>query len=101
MNGMSHSNSTAQPHTQGENEHATLRALLPEYATIMAVGGPAAEAFPQVGAHVATCAGCRAALAELVELTRAAYGGDVEASAMPPHPDLTFLPPSTRRPTPG
>ncbi len=80
----------------GGLSHEAIREWLPEYATIAALGREPATEFPDVAAHLAQCADCREQLAELLELTAAAYAGEVASAPRYPKPDLGFLHPFER-----
>lgn len=73
--------------------------LLPEYATILALGETPQPHFAQLEAHVAACAECHAELDDLLELTIAAYTEHLELPVEGTGADLTFLQPSGRHQT--
>lgn len=76
-----------------ERAHRPIRERLPDYATAIALGDSARAAYPEIAAHLAGCAACRAALDELLELTVPAYTGAVETAPAYPRADLSFLRP--------
>lgn len=71
--------------------------LLPEYATIIALGESPPARFGQLVAHLDQCVECQADLDDLVELTIAAYTERIEPPIEPSDRDLTFLQPIIRR----
>jgi hypothetical protein len=75
-----------------EQAHQAMRELLPACATATALGGIPQAIAPELLAHLAICAVCRAELDELSLLTIEAYGGQVAAAPVYPQPDLAFLP---------
>lgn len=68
-----------------------MRELLPEYAAQLALGKHPEELYRQVAEHLQQCEACRAELNELLDLTIAAYTGQVEPAASYPQADLSFL----------
>jgi hypothetical protein len=71
--------------------HQTLHALLPLYATTIALGGAQPAGMSDLEQHLAVCTVCRAELEELSILTSAAYSDQIAAAPAYPAPDLTFL----------
>ena len=80
----------------GGRSHEAIQERLPEYAAIAALGREPAADLPDVAAHLARCAPCRARLAELLAMTATAYAGEVAPARRYPAPDLGFLPPAER-----
>ena len=80
-----------EPGEARERAHQAILDRLPEYATAAALGTPPEDRYPDVAAHLAGCAACRAELEELLALTVPAYAGEVEAAPTYPRPDLSFL----------
>lgn len=70
-----------------------IRELLPAYATSAALGTAPQSTYPQVAVHLEHCRACRADLDELMDLTIAAYTGQVEVAPSYPRVDLSFLHP--------
>ena len=58
-----------------QEKHRTVRDLLPQYATVEALGKTLSEAYPEVAVHLENCAQCRTDLDELLALTIPAYAG--------------------------
>ena len=83
-------------HEAGECADATFRERLPEFATTLVLGGLGERSDPDIAAHLAGCAACRAELDALLALTDAAYAGEVMPATTYPEPDLSFL----RQPAP-
>jgi hypothetical protein len=88
------SNATSQAHTE-------IYERLPEYATAAALGSAPEALYPNIAAHLAQCAACRAELDELLELTLCAYDGMLTRSPSYPHANLAFLPTPEVRPAPA
>jgi hypothetical protein len=65
--------------------------LLPEYATLLALGAAPPPHFDQLKAHLDVCADCQADLDDLLELTVAAYTEHLEPSIEPPGLDRAAL----------
>lgn len=80
--------------------HEATRRWLAERAAALARGAAPPAADPAVEAHLVRYAACRAERDELLELTRAAYAGQVAPAGDYPAPDLSFLPPAPW-PAPG
>src|SRR5690242_17127208 len=74
--------------------------LLPEYATMLALGETPHERFAELEAHLAECVECQVDLDDLLELTIAAYTERLEPAIEYPHPDLSFLRPAAPRHVP-
>jgi hypothetical protein len=68
------------------DDHDAIQALLPEYLALAAEGGEPERAFPQVAAHLSSCARCRVAAAELAELGAIAYSGAFRREEPAPKP---------------
>jgi hypothetical protein len=81
--------------------HDDVTILLPHYATITALGGAPERAYPQIAAHLASCAACRAELDELLKLTLATYTDQVALAPAYPQADLAFLERHAPRPELG
>jgi hypothetical protein len=79
----------------GELSDHPLYELLPEYATILALGETPQAEFAPLEAHLAECASCQVDLDDLLELTIAAYTERLEPALEYPRPDLSFLRPAT------
>jgi hypothetical protein len=75
-----------------EQSHHSVRTLFPEYATETALRGAPPDAGSALRAHLAECAACRAELDELIDLTTAAYAGQIARAPYYPRADLSFLP---------
>lgn len=82
------------PHTT-RLSHQDAADHLPEYVAETLAGGRPQARYPLVAAHLAGCPPCRAELAELLALTRAAYDDRDERPATYPAPDLAGLRPTT------
>jgi hypothetical protein len=74
-----------------EHLHKEVRASLPEYAAALALMQDPYIRYPEMAAHLESCAGCRAELEELMELVGPAYSGQVEPAGSYPAFDLSFL----------
>ena len=74
-----------------ESSNHPLYELLPEYATILALGETPQAQFAQLEAHLAECAECQVDLDDLLELTIAAYTERLEPALEYPRADLSFL----------
>ena len=81
-----------------EHAHQAIRDMLPDYATAAALGNPPETTYPDVAVHLRHCDACRSMLDELLELTVAAYAGEVAAAPTYPQIDLSFLRPATPPP---
>jgi hypothetical protein len=77
-----------------DSSHVAWRKLLPAYATIEACGKDAQELYPNVAAHLSTCADCYDELEELLEFMIPVYRGIIEPAPTYPQPDLSFLRPA-------
>jgi hypothetical protein len=77
----------------GESPNHPLYELLPEYATMLALGETPQAEFALLEAHLAECAECQVDLDDLLELTIAAYTERLEPAVDYPRPDLSFLRP--------
>src|SRR6266487_7182747 len=77
-----------------ESSNHPLYELLPEYATILALGETPQAQFAQLEAHLAECAECQVDLDDLLELTIAAYTERLEPALEYPRADLSFLQPA-------
>jgi len=75
----------------GESSDHPLYELLPEYATILALGETPQAHFAQLEAHLAECTECQVDLDDLLELTIAAYTERLEPALEYPRADLSFL----------
>jgi hypothetical protein len=75
-----------------EQEHEQVREFLPLYATVAALERDPQLVYPTIAAHLQCCLACRDELAELQELTLAAYTGQVAPAPAYPRADLSFLP---------
>ena len=84
-----------------EQSHHSVRTLFPEYATAVALSGATPDADPALQTHLAACPACRAELDELIELTTAAYAGQIARAPAYPRADLSFLPQPELAPTRG
>jgi anti-sigma factor RsiW len=76
-----------------ESSKHPLYELLPEYATMLALGETPQEQFAALEAHLAECVECQVDLDDLLELTIAAYTQHLEPAIEYPRPDLSFLQP--------
>jgi hypothetical protein len=81
-------------HSSGQHSStcSQIHDLLPAYVTAEALGQQPQAVDPDVAAHIALCPHCHAELAELRELTFAAYTGRIEPASSYPQPDLSYLP---------
>jgi len=82
-------NDLHQQHPPDAHERA--REAMPEYAARRALGQQPDLSPPEAAGHLDSCAVCRSELAELAELTEAAYGGLLEPAPAYPKPSLAFL----------
>lgn len=73
-------------------KHPT-RDELPDYATAAALGQDPQVAYPEVTAHLASCASCREELEELQMLLTPAYTNQVQPTPTYPQVNLAFLGP--------
>jgi hypothetical protein len=81
----------SQRSSQLDRSHEEMRALLPSYATAMALGQAPEGYYSTVAAHLQTCAACRADLEELLELVVPTYRGQLIPAANNSQVDLSFL----------
>lgn len=65
--------------------------MLPEYATVLALGETPPPRFDQLKAHLDVCAECQADLADVLELTVAAYTEHLEMPNEPPSLDRSRI----------
>jgi len=77
----------------GESLNHPLHDLLPEYATLLALGATPQAEFAPLEAHLTECAECQVDLDDLLELTIAAYTQRLEPALEYPRADLSFLRP--------
>jgi hypothetical protein len=88
---MSHDNPRRRQSTSVGLSHSDVGDLLHAYAHETLVGGSPETRYPEVAAHLARCARCRADLEEVLAVTRAAFDpAGAPANAYPP-PDLSRL----------
>jgi anti-sigma factor RsiW len=87
-------NSYTYNNSPAESSKHLLHELLPEYATILALGETPQAQFAPLEEHLAKCAECQVDLDELLELTIAAYTERLEPALEYPRPDLSFLQPA-------
>jgi len=80
----------------GESPNHPLHDLLPEYATLLALGQTPEAQYAPLEAHLAECAECQVDLDDLLELTIAAYTERLEPAVDYPPPDLSFLRPEPK-----
>jgi hypothetical protein len=78
--------------TRAQQSHQPLREWFPEFATAVALRGQPPIIGPALDAHLAACTACRGELGELVDLTTAAYAGQIARASSYPAADLSFLP---------
>ncbi len=74
--------------------HQDVADLLGAYAVATLEGRAPEALYPQVAAHLAGCAVCRAELDELIALTTATYNGQEPLPTDYPEPDLSILRPA-------
>jgi hypothetical protein len=87
--GVRDDNTQHSSHT--DRSHEETRALLPGYATAMALGQAPEMRYSAVAAHLHDCPTCRADLEELLELVEPVYRGQLIPAASYPQVDLSFL----------
>jgi hypothetical protein len=81
--------------------HTEILDRLPEYATAAALGRAPESLYPDIAAHLAQCAACRAEIDELLDLTLYVYDGKLAPSPSYPQANLTFLPKPNLWPDPA
>jgi hypothetical protein len=84
-----------------EQSHHPVRELFPKYATTAALSDTLPDTDPALQPHLAACGACQAELSDLVELTTAAYTGQIARAPAYPHADLSFLPRPAQSPAHG
>lgn len=79
--------------SQADNEHESLRGLLPEYAMIILQRASVESEWHALESHVAGCSDCRDELDDLLQLLEDTYAGALTTDVDLPEIDLSYLPP--------
>ncbi len=77
------------------NECLAIHDLLPPYVTAIVLSEYPPSSSPDLVHHLQHCANCSQAFRELLELTLAAFTGQIEPASHYPQVDLGFLHPSS------
>lgn len=72
-------------------DHAGLRALIPEYVTILVLGRALAPEWQAFEEHLAKCSLCRHDVEVLRQLMQDVYSGQIPSQSSYPRPNLAFL----------